>query len=459
MLFPSPISTIDAHDELHSDELMRYKPLGHCCDILTSLPLDIARYILSQLPLRGVLNASLVSRAWNQIVSDAILWRLLFERKEKWHICTDLLPRLPHIPYKDPTLPFVDWKSVYMNRLELDRRWYTLKTKPRGDSIAIPFQPSKVPLEGHTNSVYCTCISSPTATSPHVYVFSGSRDNNVCIWDSETGRCLASLHGHQGSVLSMSYRDGFLLTGSSDNTACLWECSNFSDGPIFHMTRALRGHNGGVLSVCFDDTWIVTGSRDATVRVWRRMDGQLVHIFYSHGACVNACSLDRGRVASAASNGTAFVWDVATGAIIQNWKGVRRGIASIQLRNSIGFTGSSDSCIRLWRVSDNACLLKFFAHEQLVRSLCYDQRRELLVSGGWDGMARVWDMSPTLAHIHDTQGTTPIPTPRLLFELRVPHTRVFDVGLDVSHIIVACENHTLWMMNFGSPELDARVYA
>ena len=126
---------------------MRYKPLGHCCDILTSLPLDIARYILSQLPLKGVLNASLVSHAWNQIVSDAILWRLLFERKEKWHICTDLLPRLPHIPYKDPTLPFVDWKSVYMNRLELDRRWYTLKTKPRGDSIAIPFQPSKVQLE------------------------------------------------------------------------------------------------------------------------------------------------------------------------------------------------------------------------------------------------------------------------------------------------------------------------
>ena len=90
---------------------------------------------------------------------------------------------------------------------------------------------------------------------------------------------------------------------------------------------------------------------------------------------------------------------------------------------------------------------------------CYDQRRELLVSGGWDGMARVWDMSPTLAHIHDTHPTTPIPTPRLLFELRVPHTRVFDVALDVSHIIVACENHTLWMMNFGSPELDAHVYA
>lgn len=74
-------------------------------------------------------------------------------------------------------------------------------------------------------------------------------------------------------------------------------------------------------------------------------------------------------------------------------------------------------------------------------------------------MARVWDMSPTLAHIHDTHPTTPIPTPRLLFELRVPHTRVFDVALDVSHIIVACENHTLWMMNFGSPELDAHVYA
>lgn len=458
MLFPSPHPSVDASDDLQSDDLMRSAPHVNYCDILALLPRELARHILSLLPLEGVLNASLVSHAWNQIISDTALWRLLFEREEKWHICADLLPWLPRIPCKDTIFPIVDWKTVYMNRLELDRRWYALKTKPRSDSIAMPFQPSKVQLQGHTNSVYCTCVSSPTTSSPNIYVFSGSRDNNVRIWDIETGRCLASLAGHQGSVLSVSYREGVLLTGSSDNTACVWECDSFLDGPDFHVTAVLCGHKGGVLSVCFDETWIVTGSRDGTARVWRRTDGQLEHIFYSHGACVNACSLDRGRVASAASNGTAFVWDVATGAIIQNWNGVQRGIASIQLHGSIGFTGSSDSCIRLWRVNDSECLFKFFAHEQLVRSLCYDERRKLLVSGGWDGIARVWDISPTLAHIHDTKPTMHIPTPRLLFELRIPHTRVFDVGLDVSHIIIACENHTLWMVNFGSPELDTLVY-
>lgn len=457
VLFPSPTQSVEAHDtrldlSVSDDKHGRF-------DVLISMPHEVALYTLSMLALEDVLRVSQVSHAWNRLASDPTLWRLLFLRKVEWGLRTECNLHLPHVATNGP-VPVIDWKMVYMHRYELDRRWYARRTKAREDALSVPFQPTITQLHGHANSVYCCCLSP--STSPISYIFTGSRDQSVCVWDYATKECLLSVRGHTGSVVCMAYRDSVLLTGSSDSTARVWDV-HFHDtktgmSPDMRTRHILRGHTGGILCICFNDTWIVTGSRDGTLRVWRMKDGQFSHMVDAHNACVNACSMDGGRVASAASNGTALIWDVATGSVLQRLKGTGCGIAAIQLSGSICFTGSSDKAIRAWSVDDGSPILLIRAHDQLVRSLHYDARRRLLLSGGWDGKVRVWNWTPTLSALCSPLDLR-VPKPDLLFELRMTHSRVFGVQFDLTRILTACEDHTSWVVDFGQPGFDTHMYA
>lgn len=434
-----------------------------CSDMLAHLPHEVAIYILSLLTLEDVLCASLVSRHWNRLTTNPALWHRLFFKRRGWRIRPDYITSLlNNTALNAARIPIIDWKALYVGRHELDRRWFALKTKVRSNTLAVPFSPKLARCKGHTNSVYCCAVCPPAPAWPHGYIITGSRDWSIRIWDAASRECLATLQQHQGSVLCMTYSNGMLVSGSSDGTACVWinetlagrPCPAGTDqanSPLFHARYQLSGHRAGILDICFDKCWIVTASRDGTLCVWHRYSGELVRVFREHGACVNACSINDGRVASAASNGTVYIWDPASGYVLQRLNGIRCGIATIQLSGAICLTGSSDKCIRIWDVTSGACICMFWAHEQLVRTLCYDEDRQLLLSGGWDRKTRLWDLSRTLAlESH--------PTPVLLLEIGVHHTRVFHVQLDVTRILSACEDHSLWIADFGGQGIITDMY-
>ena len=59
----------------------------------------------------------------------------------------------------------------------------------------------------------------------------GGSDNLVHLWDTASGRRLARLEGHTGSVASMAYNPstGLLVTGSYDTTIRLWRLDNLDE--------------------------------------------------------------------------------------------------------------------------------------------------------------------------------------------------------------------------------------
>lgn len=55
------------------------------------------------------------------------------------------------------------------------------------------------------------------------HLASGSQDNNVNIWDTETGSLVRTLAGHSNAVPSLAVlQNGFLVSSSDDQTINIW---------------------------------------------------------------------------------------------------------------------------------------------------------------------------------------------------------------------------------------------
>ncbi|WFD23181.1 hypothetical protein MEQU1_001869 [Malassezia equina] len=221
-----------------------------------------------------------------------------------------------------------------------------------------------------------------------------------------------------------------------------------SDKPEF----TLRGHEAGVLGVCMDHHWIVTASRDTTLRVWHRNTGELANIYRGHNASVNTCHINEGRIASAAADGSVHIWDPSTGETLQELTGISNGVATVFLSHDVCFTGSSDKAVRIWQWRTGQCICQFQAHHQLVRTLTYDPRKYLLVTGGWDRMTRIWHLASLLDPAQPFYNQS---APHLLLENGMHHGRIFHVSMDATRVLAACEDKSVWITDYMNPDLCA----
>ena len=336
------------------------------------------------------------------------------------------------------------------------------------------------PMTGH-NGVVWTLAFSPDGTT----LASGSEDTRVILWDIRTGTMKGTpLQGHRWWVRSVVFtHDGrFLLSGSGDMNVRMWDAktgasfgaplkerilgfapsfvlspdgtrgiiaSGAHDVTIWDIPATVNkalppGHSHHVFSVAFspDDTLIASGGWDNCVYLWTR-----------EGRCVNTSPMqhptiillvrfspDGKRLASGDQNGLTRIWDVATGAVVCEFKShawvntaawspdgeklvvaVERGPPSLRFWDSHtgqpigepfkGVTHSlkmivyspdgstlasvcSDSTVRLWSVETGTQIGEpFTGHTEFAESVAFSPDGSKLATGGWDSSLRVWDVA------------------------------------------------------------------
>eukprot|EP01041_Mallomonas_annulata_P007553 gene7553-15484_t len=164
--------------------------------------------------------------------------------------------------------------------------------------------------------------------------------------------------------------------------------------------QTIGNHSKSVVSLKFskDDRMLATASADKTAQIINSTTGIREATLHGHNEGLNDIIwLDHlGQyVATASDDKTIRIWDIEKEMCISVLTGHQHFTYSLAIHptQNILLSGSYDETIRTWDIrSRNHCIYSIRAHASPVVALDINGNGDEFISGGTNGVIRVWDM-------------------------------------------------------------------
>jgi guanine nucleotide-binding protein G(I)/G(S)/G(T) subunit beta-1 len=206
--------------------------------------------------------------------------------------------------------------------------------------------------------------------------------------------------GTEGFMSSLRFLDDTILaTAHSDGTALLWDME--TRAPLV----VLAGHNGevhAIASAVSSSTVtplvsLATASADGTVKLWDVRTNRCARTF-EHHVDVNAVHFlpNNHTIITGADDGVCRLFDVRANKLFNEYApehaSTRSAVTSVSSSSTgrILFAGYDDYACRVWDAVSGSELQSLYGHDRRVSCLDVAPDSQVIVSGSWDGMLRVW---------------------------------------------------------------------
>lgn len=162
--------------------------------------------------------------------------------------------------------------------------------------------------------------------------------------------------------------------------------------------KTFRGHTAPLSAVACspDGRRMVTGSEDGTAKVWEVASGREVFTLKSHSAPIRSVAFSpNGQwIATGSEDHTTKLWDAASGREVQT---LRKHAATIE---SVSFspdsqrivTGSWDQTAKVWDTVKGQEILTLTGHAAPVMAVVFSPDGQSIATGSEDRTAKVWDL-------------------------------------------------------------------
>ncbi|OMJ74293.1 hypothetical protein SteCoe_26815 [Stentor coeruleus] len=252
------------------------------------------------------------------------------------------------------------------------------------------FDPNEnTPFLGHEGAVWAC-----TMTEDNRYIFSGSEDKKVRIWDGATQECIGILEGHTGCINALELTKGeeFLLSGGWDNQVIAWNWKSQE------KKADLIGHTGGVY--CFamtnDGKYLVSGSGDYTAKIWDLSNFTLFGILTCDKSSVFGLSLtstysevvcggwdSQIRIFNFTSQQKVNSFDTSSG-VIQ--------CLTVTKNNSFIIIGTRNNIVKVYSYKDKTEVGVFKSHQNWVRNVVGTPDSQYFITVSADKSIRIFNL-------------------------------------------------------------------
>jgi WD40 repeat protein len=240
--------------------------------------------------------------------------------------------------------------------------------------------------------------------SPDGRLLAGDENQNIHVWDAESGQQLQSLDNTVFMyALALSSDGRWLAAGSPDKAVRAW------DVPSGELRATLSGHSDWVVGVAFAPTEpsvLATATARDGVQLWDVESGERLAasrpVGHTDGVEAVAYSPDGKLLATGSSDETVWLWDASSGqaeAVLDAF-GMARDGAYCACVWSLAFspdgttlvTGSTDARVRQWDVATGELLYTSQAMGDLISGLGFSPDGQLVAAGDSDSNVWVWDL-------------------------------------------------------------------
>lgn len=225
-------------------------------------------------------------------------------------------------------------------------------------------------------------------------VSSGGEPGGVLEWDMKTGKLIRNLSPVNARVAEYSPDGKLILVGTTRGQVQIF------DALTGKLVKTLRGHDSIVLSLAFGpEDRLITTSRDGLVCLWSLQSGLLDRL-HEMGDPRQVVWHHDGKT----------VWVQGYSGVVQEFAVENETFRLLRTRQSQSFSriaiapdhltyaiAGFGQGVEIRKLKDDQLIRQIHGHRGEVRAIGFDARAQHLISGGSDGVLRVWDLqrSPT----------------------------------------------------------------
>ncbi len=223
----------------------------------------------------------------------------------------------------------------------------------------------------------------------------GGRDDQITIWDVQSGRRLRILYGGSNFFTLSFNTDGSRIIASSFSNAQVW------DAITGQLVKSYpTGRRFGMCSAMSPDSKLVAVGYNAQIRLLEADTGTELRRFWSPSGSTSSArdvtfSPDGKTSVFASDDGTAKLFDVASGAELRIFKGDSQAISSVAFTRDGKWLAIGDKYrgVKLWEVNSPSEPIDLAEVNTAVYSLSFTADGKYLVTAGHDSTISLWDIN------------------------------------------------------------------